>query len=169
MCVSLTLSHWSFLCDSCCIWTATQISVARKLWNHVNCGSPGIPSYVLAMIRLQDIWLFWPYSFSISLPIHKMDDRHLEGSRLPIIPQVLTVFFFLNFSPTRHSLLVNTPRKVGSLPRLPMQRLFIFNYPSVFDHLPPLLVIGYVLADAFLPPSYIFFGSAGNDMSTHDG
>lgn len=36
-------------------------------------------SSVLAMILLKDVWLLWPYSFSISASIQKIDGSHLEG------------------------------------------------------------------------------------------
>lgn len=132
------------------------------------------PSYVLAMIRLQDGWLFWPYSFSISPSILKTDGSHLEGRKLSVMLQALTIFSFkvliqlyrLSFITHKH------PSDGGVVaPATDAKNCLFLIIPQFFDHLPPLLVIGLrgrVLGEAFLPPSYIFFGSAGNGMSTRD-
>lgn len=60
--------------------------------------SSGSLSYMLAVIRLQDVWLFWPYSFSISPSIQKMDGSHLEGKSLVTLPSYRPwLFQFFSF------------------------------------------------------------------------
>lgn len=63
----------------------------------MNYSSPGSSSFMLAMIWLQDIWLFWPYSFSISPSNQKMDGSHLEGDFGDCHPTSLDNFHFFKF------------------------------------------------------------------------
>lgn len=128
-------------------------------------------SHTLAMIRRQDVRLFWPYSFSISPSIQKMDGSHLEGKSWVTLSSYrpATFSFFLPFYSSCTCTAVKHTSNEGLLPCHHCSLLII---PPVLIISHPLPVVGFhadVLGSAFLPPSYIISRWVENDASVHDG
>lgn len=131
-CVSNT-HQWPFNWSFCSVvtWTPALLAARRIFWS--------------------ECWLFWPYSFSISPSIQKMDCSHLEGRfGDSVIRQALTIFnfFFLlqlyidcSWTPLRWG--------VVALPPLLLVN-FLWSSPNLARH-----CFARLCARQCLPPSFI--------------